>query len=139
MGHRLLNHEGKCAHLHGHNYVGLFTAAALDSKPGDLDPVGRVIDFAVLKAKIGGWIERRWDHGFVYSAHDKATDELMKAAAETLEQGQKFYIMDRNPTAENLADHLFFDICPILLAGTGVKVVEITLWETENCYATVKQ
>src|SRR5262249_22784820 len=43
-GHRVFGHEGKCRYLHGHNFVALVTAAA-----DDLDAVGRVIDFGVLK------------------------------------------------------------------------------------------
>ena len=52
-GHRVHGHEGKCRHLHGHNFVVFLTAAA-----ENLDAVGRVIDFGVLKERIGGWIER---------------------------------------------------------------------------------
>src|SRR5262249_24520110 len=40
-GHRVLRHEGKCAHLHGHNYTAIVHAAA-----PDLDGLGRVVDFA---------------------------------------------------------------------------------------------
>lgn len=39
-GHRVVNHESKCATLHGHRYKVEIVAAA----PG-LDSLGRVIDF----------------------------------------------------------------------------------------------
>ena len=51
-GHRVLGHENKCANAHGHNYV-----AYISARSNDLDKVGRVIDFSVLKEKIGGWID----------------------------------------------------------------------------------
>src|SRR5262249_14498003 len=43
-GHRVYQHEGKCANLHGHRYTAEITAQA-----EALDKIGRVIDFSVLK------------------------------------------------------------------------------------------
>ena len=51
-GHRVLGHENKCRHIHGHNYVAFIHAEA-----EQLDSIGRVIDFGVLKDKFGGWID----------------------------------------------------------------------------------
>ena len=121
-GHRVFGHEGKCRHLHGHNFVVFVTAAA-----EDLDAVGRVIDFGVLKERIGGWIEREWDHGFVVWASDA---EACQALARV--SGQKTYLLPANPTAENLADHLLRVVGPDALGGTGVRLVKVTLHETEN-------
>ena len=47
-GHRVYGHESKCANLHGHSYK---VERGLRSGAGR---VGRVIDFSVLKEKIGG-------------------------------------------------------------------------------------
>lgn len=128
-GHRVHKHEGKCAHPHGHNYVALFTAQA-----AELDAVGRVIDFSVLKEKIGGWIDKYWDHGFIYLS----SDTQMKHIFERSEGDFKYHAMPRNPTAENMAWYLLHTVCPQVLKDTNVLVTEVTLWETENCYATVK-
>jgi len=127
-GHRLVGHEGACAYLHGHNYVVFIHAA------GDLDSVGRVIDFAVLKERVGGWIHEHWDHGFIVAAHD---DDARRAIAAFTSNGlkQKTYVLDRNPTAENLAHFLATDVSPRVLHGTDVKVVKIVVQETENCFA----
>ena len=38
-GHRVFQHESKCAHLHGHNYRVHFTCEA-----EELDNIGRVIE-----------------------------------------------------------------------------------------------
>src|SRR5262245_33453245 len=64
-GHRVFQHESKCANIHGHNYVVLLHAEA-----DRLDKIGRVIDFSVLKAKFGTWIEDWWDHGMIYWERD---------------------------------------------------------------------
>ena len=121
-GHRVHGHEGKCRHLHGHNFVAFVTAAA-----ADLDTVGRVIDFGVLKERIGGWIEREWDHGFVVWTDDAEARHALAQVA-----GQKTYVLAANPTAENLADHLLRVVGPEALRGTGVRLVKVTLHETEN-------
>lgn len=131
-GHRVHKHEGKCAHMHGHNYIALFTAQA-----AELDPVGRVIDFSALKNLIGGWIDKHWDHGFIYYDQDEDMREIFETMNMVMAE-QKSYALPTNPTAENMADFLLREVCPALLAGTGVSVTEVTLWETENCYATVK-
>lgn len=121
-GHRVHGHEGKCRHLHGHNFVAFLTAAG-----ADLDAVGRVIDFGVLKERIGGWIEREWDHGFVVWRDDAEARRALAAV-----DGQKTYLLPANPTAENLADHLLRVVGPRVLEGTGVRLVKVTLYETEN-------
>src|SRR5215813_6067779 len=93
MGHRVYGHEGKCRHLHGHNFVAFVTASATS-----LDEVGRVIDFGVLKERIGGWIDREWDHAFVVWDGDAEARAALERVA-----GQRIYLLPSNPTAENLA------------------------------------
>lgn len=127
-GHRVLNHESKCANLHGHNYVAWFNAEA-DS----LDNIGRVIDFSVLKEKIGGWIDQHWDHTTIIFQEDT---ELI-GIKNKLEANKSIWISPFNPTAENMAEYLLKVVCPDVLKNTGVRVTEITLYETENCYAKV--
>lgn len=124
-GHRLWQHEGACAHLHGHNYVAYFHVTA-----EQMDDVGRVVDFSVLKQRLGGWICKHWDHGFICHREDA---EALRAMAAI--PGQKVHVIDRNPTAENMADYLLRVVGPEQLAGTGVTLVKVVLWETENCCA----
>ncbi len=126
-GHRLFHHEGRCAHLHGHNYVVHFHARA-----DRLDAVGRVIDFGALRDALGGWIGEHWDHGFIVFAGDREARAALSAIP-----GQRLYVLDVNPTAENLAAHLLHVVGPKVLAGTGVRLVRVELWETENCCAAV--
>lgn len=123
-GHRVYGHEGKCRHLHGHNYVALVTAQAT------LDNIGRVIDFSVLKNRVGGWIDREWDHGFILWASDCEALVAVRSCSPF-----KVFELPSNPTAENMADYLLQTVCPNVLSDTGVRVIGVRLWETENCYA----
>jgi len=124
-GHRVPRHESKCRNLHGHNYVAFFTASA-----PKLDDRGRVIDFGVLKERIGGWIDKNWDHGMVLQHTDP-----MRPIYEDEFKGHKLFTMGEPPTAECMADYLLREVCPLTLSGTGVTVTKVVLWETENCYA----
>jgi 6-pyruvoyltetrahydropterin/6-carboxytetrahydropterin synthase len=127
-GHRVKGHENKCRNLHGHNYVVFFEA-----QTDRLDELGRVIDFSVLKERLGGWIDMKWDHGFILGKEDHRARAVIGGMA-----GQKEYIMPTNPTAENMAEYLLNVIGPEQLGGTGVRLLRVTLWETENCYAVAE-
>ncbi len=126
--HRIINHESKCKMLHGHRYCleATFVAA-------DLDNLGRVIDFGVIREVLGGWIDDNFDHNTILSIKDKKLGE--KIAEIT---GQKIYYMAQNPTAENIANYIFAKICPKLFADKNVKCVALKLYETPNCYANVE-
>jgi 6-pyruvoyltetrahydropterin/6-carboxytetrahydropterin synthase len=127
-GHRVLGHENKCANPHGHNYVVWIHAQA-----PSLDAIGRVIDFSVLKAKVGGWLDRWWDHTFLVSEQDEAmVDVLIRSLPG---QNKAPFICTFNPTAEEMARFLLKTVCPEVLEGTGVQVVRVEIYETENCMA----
>jgi len=129
-GHRVHKHESKCAHPHGHNYVAfIHSRVRVQESFGELDDVGRVIDFSVLKERVGTWIDENWDHGFIYMKGDLDMEIVFK------DSEYKHYAMEKNPTAENMAQHLVRDICPKLMEGTNVDIFKVVLWETENCYA----
>lgn len=125
-GHRVLGHEGKCSNPHGHNYTVFITA---EGNEENLDSIGRVIDFSVLKQKIGGWIEANWDHQFLIYEEDHS---LISYA---ISGGWNKYILPENPTAENLAEYLLRVVCPLVLQGLGITVTKVVLYETENCSA----
>lgn len=127
-GHRVFQHESKCANPHGHNYVIFIHALA-----PELDSIGRVIDFSVLKEKLGAWIDQNWDHTFI--CYEK--DEQMINACKSVDRNKDIYIMKKNPTAENMAEHLLNDICPLLFQNLDITITKIVLWETENCYVEV--
>lgn len=124
-GHRLYKHGGKCEHFHGHNYVADFFVSG-DSQ----DAVGRVMDFADLKARCKGWLDAHWDHSFLVNAQDENAIQALRMVEPC-----RLYILPYNPTAENMARYLLEDVCPKLLEGTGGVATRVRIWETDESYA----
>jgi len=121
-GHRSLHYEGKCRHLHGHNGRAVITIET----PG-LDDRGMVLDFSEIKRLVSRWIDENLDHRMILHRDDPAVPLL-----EGL--GEPLYLLDTNPTAENIA-RLIFDVA----AEHGIPVVEVRLWETPGCFATYQR
>jgi 6-pyruvoyltetrahydropterin/6-carboxytetrahydropterin synthase len=117
-GHRLLNHPGKCRHLHGHN-----GRAILTFKASGLDPQGMVLDFSEIKRGVSGWIDENLDHRMILQRDDPAASALEKL-------NEPMYLMDVTPTAENIARRIFE-----AARDLGFPVVEVRLWETPHCCA----
>lgn len=122
-GHRVAGHESKCKYLHGHNYRITFTITAKE-----LDGIGRVIDFGVIKTILCEWLEREWDHKFLVWVEDPMLTEL--AAFNNL--GLKPVLF--NPTAENMAIFLLETIGPQLLPD-DVELIKVVVEETRKCSA----
>ena len=129
-GHRLLGHEGKCANLHGHNYLVQFHVTG-----NEVDELGRVVDFGVINKLFKGWIDDYWDHGFIiWEADSNALDALEQV------RPNKIYRLPYNPTAENMARYLIDEIGPGLIAtikGYDLRLTKVVVWETENASAEV--
>jgi 6-pyruvoyltetrahydropterin/6-carboxytetrahydropterin synthase len=117
-GHRLLDYQGKCRYLHGHNGKALITIEA-----SGLDARGMVLDFAEIKRVVHQWIDQTLDHRMILNRNDPIVPELKEA-------GEPMYLLEDNPTAENIAK-LIFDFA----AGQGFPVVEVRFWETPGCSA----
>lgn len=148
-GHRVVGHEGKCRHLHGHNYRIHFYCEA-----GDLDDVGRVIDFSYIKSTVCEWLEKFWDHKFLAWTEDPLMQFLTNCVRNDqarVADGGKFGLgqdvdnyfesivwLPFNPTAENLAQYLVEHVCPNELKGTGVVVTKVVIEETSKCSVTVE-
>ena len=75
-GHRVVGHENKCRHIHGHNYRITFTCQ------GDLDSVGRVLDFSEIKSRLCMWVEDNWDHKFLAWEEDELLHRIRRLSAE---------------------------------------------------------
>lgn len=125
-GHRIYGHESKCRHLHGHNYTFELTCAAEGER---LDLLGRVIDFAVIKATLCAWLEVNWDHRMILWEADPIVNALRDIDPTVT-------TLPVNPTAENLAAYLVEVVGPAELAGTGVWLTAVTVKETGKCSAT---
>jgi 6-pyruvoyltetrahydropterin/6-carboxytetrahydropterin synthase len=118
-GHRLLNYDGKCRFLHGHNGRAVITLAA-----DALDDRGMVLDFSDIKNVVTAWIDQNLDHRMILHQDDPALPVLQQL-------GEPVYVLNANPTAENIA-RLIYDVA----AEHGFPVVKATLWETPRCCAT---
>ncbi len=118
-GHRLLNYEGQCKYLHGHN-----GRLEIDVESKILDDKGMVIDFTVIKEIVKTWIDSKMDHRMILSREDPLIPLLEEA-------GQPIYVMEDNPTAENIAKLVFNQV-----KSQGIDVKEIRLWETPTSYAS---
>jgi 6-pyruvoyltetrahydropterin/6-carboxytetrahydropterin synthase len=121
-GHRLLNYSGKCRYLHGHNGRALITMES-----DHLDERGMVIDFSDIKRVMQVWIDEQLDHKMILHRDDPILPALR-------ERHEPVYLLDVNPTAENIAK-LIYDQAK----RHGFPVVEVCLWETENSYATYRE
>lgn len=118
-GHRLLNYEGKCKYLHGHNGRAVISIAS-----DHLDPRGMVMDFSEIKQVVSGWIDAQLDHRMILHRDDPAVPLLQRL-------GEPVFLMEANPTAENIA-RLIYDFA----RGRGFPVIQVDLWETRSCYAS---
>lgn len=117
-GHRLLNYQGKCQHLHGHN------ARAVITLEGEtLDERGMVEDFTRVKQLVWEWLDREVDHTLLLHRDDPVLPALHEA-------GERVMVLDENPTAEVIA-RMIFDY----VKGKGFPVVDVTVWETDTSYA----
>jgi 6-pyruvoyltetrahydropterin/6-carboxytetrahydropterin synthase len=120
-GHRLLEYDGKCRYLHGHNGRALITLAS-----ASLDPLGMVVDFSAIKRVVGGWIDSHLDHRMILHRNDPLLPYLQS-------QGEPIFLVDANPTAENIA-RLIYDFT----AAQGFPVIEVRLWETDDSFAVYR-
>jgi 6-pyruvoyltetrahydropterin/6-carboxytetrahydropterin synthase len=120
-GHRLLNYDGKCKYLHGHN-----GRAVIVIEAPDLDDRGMVMDFSDIKRVVSSWIDEHLDHRMLLHREDPMAPILEK-------MGEPVHLLDVNPTAENIAK-LIHEVA----ASHGFPIVETHLWETPRCYATYK-
>lgn len=121
-GHRLLNYSGKCRHLHGHNGTAVIT---IESE--QLDQLGMVVDFSEIKRVMQRWIDENLDHKMILHEADPILPLLKQ-------QNEPHYLMKVNPTAENIAKLIYLEA-----KRHGFPVAEVSLWETENSYATYRE
>ncbi len=120
-GHRLLNYDGKCRWLHGHN--GLVEISLAAEK---LDERGMVYDFTIIKQVVQAWIDEHLDHKMILHRADPLVSTLQ-------EHDEPLYLLDENPTAEAIARLIYEEA-----ARQGFPVVEVRLWETPTSWAAYR-
>jgi len=124
--HRIPNHESSCRAFHGHRYV-----AEIECEADALDELGRVIDFGLVKAKVGSWIDEYWDHTAILAKDDPEAGAVAEVNAR---MQSPVYWLSAHPTAENMVAELA-RVSQELLSSSGITIARIRLWETPNCSA----
>lgn len=123
--HRLVGHKGKCARIHGHNYL-----VEVVIRSEQLNGLGMVIDFGDVKRVVGSWLDEHWDHRLLLNEQDPII-EYIPAALFTSEYGLK--VIPFNPTAENMAKFLLPRFNNALVeSGFFPGVVSVTVFETDK-------
>jgi len=110
-GHALRNYRGKCENVHGHNY-----RVQVTLEGAQLDEAGLLVDFVELKKVLHGILDRL-DHRF-------------------LNEVAPFDVL--NPSAENMARHIFEELERGLDGQPGARIASVRLWETDTCSATYR-
>ncbi|HEX9195629.1 MAG TPA: 6-carboxytetrahydropterin synthase QueD [Azonexus sp.] len=131
-GHRIPDHRSQCRHLHGHRYIIEITLSGnIIDKAGDAAN-GMVMDFSQVKDLAREHLVDAWDHAFLAFSGDSAIVDFLNSLP-----GHKTVILDRVPTAENLA-RLAFDHLNTVYRdtyGNHLQLERIRLYETPNCWA----
>ena len=118
-GHRLLNYEGKCRYLHGHN-----ARAEVELSSATLDRRGMVTDFNEMKEKLQGWINSSIDHKLLLNKEDPIIPQLTALR-------EPFVPIEGNPTAETIAKIIYDQA-----KAQRFPVTLVRLWETPSSFAT---
>jgi len=108
--HNLVNYQGDCENLHGHNWK-----VEVQVSARDLDKAGLGIDFKVLKKETNNLLDLL-DHKYLNDLE--------------MFQGQ-------SPSSENISRYLF-DQLGQRLNSDNVRVEEVRVWESENACASYR-
>lgn len=123
-GHRVYGHEGQCKNLHGHSYVFYLKCTSTE-----LDNVGRVIDFSVVKQLLCKWLDDNWDHKMILWEQDPWLATLRKLDSSVV-------TIPHNPTAENLAKYLVEVVGPQVFIDIPIRLNAVEVQETSKCSAS---
>lgn len=106
--HNLLNYQGDCENLHGHNWkVEVLVATK------ELDHAGLGIDFKTLKRHTNEILDRL-DHKYLNNLE---------------------FLEGVSPSSENIGRYIF-EALEQELKVPGVEIEEVTVWESDNACAT---
>ena len=106
--HNLINYQGDCENLHGHNWRVEVVVAAKE-----LDKAGLGIDFKILKKQTNGLLDEL-DHKYLNDLTPFQND---------------------SPSSENISRYLFERLSETL-NNENITVEKINVWESENACAS---
>lgn len=110
--HYLRNYQGKCEHLHGHNWK---VEVVLEGET--LDNAGMMLDFGILK-------------GFL--------KEIMNTLDHKCLNEDIDFFKDLSPSSEHIARFVYNSLKK-KLKDYPVKMYEVKVFESENSYAIYKE
>mgnify|MGYP005859126593 CR=1 FL=1 len=110
--HYLRNYQGKCEHLHGHNWK---VEVVLEGET--LDNAGMMLDFSILK-------------GFL--------KEIMNTLDHKCLNDDIYFFKDLSPSSEHIARFVYNSLKE-KLKDYPVKMYEVKVFESENSYAIYKE
>jgi 6-pyruvoyltetrahydropterin/6-carboxytetrahydropterin synthase len=104
--HMLRGYQGNCERLHGHNYRIEVTICS-----PDLNNIGILADFREIKQSLKDCLNPL-DHRLLNDLPEFSSD---------------------NPSAENIARHIFLKLKPMI--KEPARLFEVEVWESDNCSA----
>ena len=132
--HRLMLHEGKCKHLHGHRYEVIVSVTRPDFDPYKADN-GMIVDFGVLKAAFKDSVDKVFDHATLLYLFDPLSEAIRSVDPEA-----KIHLSDGHPTVEVIANDIFNLLQVRIWADSafeGIRLLRVRVAETANCKALV--
>lgn len=121
-GHRLMHHQGKCKHLHGHS-----VKAAISIQASELNDNSMVCDFSEVKSCVEKYVNDVLDHNFLLHKNDPLIPVL-------IQQKERFLAIDEHPTAEVLSKMIYQHV-----KKQGFQVEQVVLWETASASACYRE
>lgn len=121
MGHRLPEHFGPCANIHGHSY------RMIVEFEGELNELGMVIDFYDVEKIINPVVDEL-DHAFMVKDDDEVTIDFLNKL------NSKKVVVDFDATAENISTYLLAKISCSKLPS-NIKKLIVRIYESEKDYA----
>ena len=123
IAHRLTSaYSKRCLGLHGHSYI-----FEIFIKNNKLDKNEMIIDFGKLKAKVNNFMDA-FDHSLLINKKDIF---LVKNAKKL---NKRYIVVNYNPTAEQISQHIFNYITDLKL-----KICKVIVHETKTGYAVCKK
>lgn len=133
MGHRIPNHQSQCKNLHGHRYrlEVCLEGKLINRKNNSSEDM--VMDFGVIKTVLKSEVTEVCDHAFMFCKEDKIMTDFFKRNPAMKQVEVPFM-----PTVERIAEW-FFNSLRLKFKdefGTGLKLAEVTVWETPSSRAS---
>lgn len=110
--HYLRNYQGKCEHLHGHNWK--VEAVVEGNTP---DKAGMILDFGILKSFL---------------------KEILSTLDHKCLNDDLDFFKELSPSSEHIARYIYNNLKE-KLSSYPVKVYEVRVFESENSYAIYRE